>query len=64
MTGHFRIVGDADLGEEARRKADELSLVSTQYLRKTLKAGGKPEVTKGGIAKGDKSGGFDPYDNN
>ena len=69
-TGHFRIVSDADLktaepvSDKALRAADELSLVSTQILRKVLKPGAKPEPTKPKAGKKDKFGGFNPYDNN
>ena len=59
------IVAAAPLTESARRKADELSLVSTQILRKVVKPGdeagnGKPKPA----ARKDKFGGFNPYDNN
>ncbi len=86
VTGHFRIVSEANLkkalaaesgGKPARgaevmapsltdttrRAAEELSLVSTQILRKVL----KPEdtaATKPKAGKKDKFGGFNPYDNN
>ena len=54
----------APLSEKTLKAADELSLVSTQMLRKVLTPDGKAgyETPKGG--KKDKSGGFDPYDNN
>jgi hypothetical protein len=55
-TGRFRILSDADL-----RKADELSLVSTQYLRKTLKPGSEPDTPKPRAGKRDKFGGYNPY---
>jgi hypothetical protein len=58
-TGHFRIVT-----ETTRRAAAELSLVSTQILRKALKPDGKTEVVKAKPGKKDKFGGFNPYDNN
>lgn len=58
-TGHFRIVT-----ETTRRAAAELSLVSTQILRKVLKPDGKTEVVKAKPGKKDKFGGFNPYDNN
>ena len=46
-------------------KAEELSLVSTQFLRKVVKPDGKSEVEKlKPTAKKDKFGGFNPYDNN
>jgi hypothetical protein len=40
--------------EKTRGKAEELSLVSTQILRKVVKPDGRK----------DKFGGFNPYDNN
>jgi hypothetical protein len=54
----------APLTETVRRKADELSLVSTQILRKVVKPGveagnRKPKPA----ARKDKFGGFNPYDN-
>lgn len=52
------------LTETTRRAADELSLVSTQILRKVLKPDGKTEVVKAKPGKKDKFGGFNPYDNN
>lgn len=52
------------LSESARKKADELSLVSTQILRKVMKPDGKAEVVKPKAGKKDKFGGFNPYDNN
>lgn len=87
VTGHFRIVSEADLrnasparpadkpkrdsdvtaqpiSEKARRAADELSLVSTQILRKVLKPEDRPAATKPWPGKKDKFGGFNPYDNN
>jgi hypothetical protein len=55
----------APLTETARKKADELSLVSTQILRKVVKPGGDAEIQKPKPAsKKDKFGGFNPYDNN
>lgn len=59
------VVVAAPLAESVRRKADELSLVSTQILRKVVKPGdearnGKPKPA----ARKDKFGGFNPYDNN
>ncbi len=54
----------APLTETTRRAADELSLVSTQILRKVLKPDGKTEVAKAKAGKKDKFGGFNPYDNN
>jgi hypothetical protein len=52
------------ISDEARSKADELSLVSTQILRKVLKPDGKVEYKKPAVGKKDKFGGFDPYNNN
>lgn len=49
--------------EKTRRAADELSLVSTQILRKVLKPDGKADYTKLKIGKKDRFGGFDPYNN-
>ena len=55
----------APLTETTRTKADELSLVSTQILRKVVKPDGKAEVeTPKAAGKKDKFGGFNPYDNN
>jgi len=54
----------APMNEKAKQAADELSLVSTQVLRKVLKPGGKAEYQKPKIGKKDKFGGFNPYDNN
>jgi hypothetical protein len=56
-------VAAAPLTEATRKKADELSLVSTQILRKVMKPEGKPEVAKPKAGKKDKFGGFNPYDN-
>jgi hypothetical protein len=53
----------APITEAARRKADELSLVSTQMLRKVVRPDGTVGFEKP-AAKKDRSGGFDPYDNN
>lgn len=54
----------APLSETIREKAEELSLVSTQNLRKVVLPDGRSEVepAKPG-GKKDKSGGFNPYDN-
>jgi len=53
------------LTETTRKKAEELSLVSTQILRKVVKPDGGTEVGKPKQAgKKDKFGGFNPYDNN
>ena len=58
-------VTGAALTETTRKKADELSLVSTQILRKVVKPDGKTEVVASKPAsKKDKFGGFNPYDNN
>jgi len=55
----------APLTDTARKKADELSLVSTQILRKVVKPGGKAEVQKAKASlKKDRFGGFNPYDTN
>ncbi len=54
----------APLTETTRRAADQLSLVSTQILRKVLKPDGTTEVVKAKPGKKDKFGGFNPYDNN
>ncbi len=56
-------VTTAPLTDTARKKADELSLVSTQILRKVMKPDGKAEVVKPKAGKKDKFGGFNPYDN-
>jgi predicted RNase H-like nuclease (RuvC/YqgF family) len=70
-TGHFRILSEADLrraaplSETTIKKADELSLVSTQVLRKVVPAAGKAEpVAPKRAGRKDKFGGFNPYDNN
>jgi hypothetical protein len=53
------------LTETTRKKADELSLVSTQILRKVVRPDGKYEVVAAKpVGKKDKFGGFNPYDNN
>ena len=52
------------LSEETRASADELSLVSTQVLRKIVGPDVKAEYEKPAAGKKDKFGGFDPYDNN
>ncbi|MGH8250864.1 MAG: hypothetical protein ACREVI_09250 [Steroidobacteraceae bacterium] len=52
------------LSEKARQAADDLSLVSTQILRKVLKPQGRQEPAKPKAGKKDKFGGFNPYDNN
>ena len=58
-------VTGAALTDTTRKKADELSLVSTQILRKVVRPDGKTEVVASKAAgKKDKFGGFNPYDNN
>lgn len=57
----------APLSDTARQKADELSLVSTQILRKAVKPDAKAETDaekQKSSGKKDKFGGFNPYDNN
>lgn len=54
----------APLSEKALKAAEELSLVSTQVLRKVLTPDGKAAYETPKIGKKDKSGGFNPYDNN
>ena len=54
----------APLTETVRKKADELSLVSTQILRKTVKAEDPEKAKSKPAAKKDRFGGFNPYDNN
>jgi hypothetical protein len=68
-TGHFRILSEADLRQAAPlsettiKKADELSLVSTQVLRKVVPAGEKAQpADRKRAGKKDKFGGFNPYD--
>ena len=61
------VVTGAPLTETVRKKADELSLVSTQVLRKVVKPDGNAEIEPAKAkpaAKKDKFGGFNPYDNN
>jgi hypothetical protein len=59
------VVTAAPLTDTARKRAEELSLVSTQILRKVVKPGGKTELEKPKPAgRKDKFGGFNPYDNN
>jgi hypothetical protein len=59
------VVTAAPLTETVRRKTDELSLVSTQILRKVVKPGDDAGTGKSKqVARKDKSGGFNPYDNN
>ncbi len=54
----------APVSEKTLRDAERLSLASTQFLRKVVKADGKAEYESSKPAKRDKSAGFDPYDNN
>ena len=59
------VVTAAPLTETTRKKADELSLVSTQILRKVVKPDGRAGNEKPkAAARKDKFGGFNPYDNN
>ena len=51
------------ISEKTRLAADELSLVSTQVLRKVLKPDGTAEYETPATGKKDKFGGFDPYNN-
>ena len=51
------------ISEKTRLAGDELSLVSTQVLRKVLGPDGKVEYAKPTAGKKDKFGGFDPYNN-
>ena len=60
-------VTGAPMTDTTRKKADELSLVSTQILRKVVKPDGKTAVEAAKpkpASKKDKFGGFNPYDNN
>lgn len=50
--------------DTTRLAAAELSLVSTQILRKVMKPEEKAEAEKPKASKKDKFGGFNPYDNN
>ncbi len=53
------------LTDTARRKAEELTLVSTQILRKVVGPDAKAEAVAAKPAgRKDKFGGFNPYDNN
>jgi hypothetical protein len=54
----------APLSDTARLKADELSLASTQFLRKVVKDGKAAIEKPKAAARKDKFGGFNPYDNN
>ena len=59
------VVTAPPMSETTRKKAEELSLVSTQILRKVVKPDGKSEIEKSKTAgRKDKFGGFNPYDNN
>lgn len=59
------VVTAPPMSETTRKKAEELSLVSTQILRKVVKPDGKSEIEKSKAAgRKDKFGGFNPYDNN
>jgi hypothetical protein len=59
------LVMAAPLTETTRRKAEELSLVSTQILRKVVSPDGKAAIERPKPAgRKDKFGGFNPYDNN
>ena len=49
------------ISEKTRVAADELSLVSTQVLRKVLNPDGTAEYETPTTGKKDKFGGFDPY---
>jgi hypothetical protein len=62
--GRSAEVTAAPLTETTRKAAAELSLVSTQILRKVMKPGEKTEAAKAKAGKKDKFGGFNPYDNN
>jgi hypothetical protein len=59
------VVTAPPLSETTRLKAAELSLASTQFLRKVVRLDGKAEIEKPKPGnKKDKFGGFNPYDNN
>lgn len=65
-TGSFEIISDAILNKalddnKSQAATDELSLVSTQVLRKVLNPDGTAEYTKPTAGGKDKFGGFDPY---
>jgi hypothetical protein len=62
--GRSAEVTGAPLTDSARLAAAELSLVSTQILRKVMKPDEKAEAGKAKSGKKDKFGGFNPYDNN
>jgi hypothetical protein len=61
--GRSAEVTAAPLTETTRRAAEELSLVTTQILRKVLKPEEKTGAAKPKAGKRDKFGGFNPYDN-
>lgn len=61
---HVADVTSEPVGDRVQRAAEELSLVSTQVLRKVLKPDGSAAYTKPVISRKDKYGGFDPYNNN
>ncbi|HEY5558167.1 MAG TPA: hypothetical protein VIK49_00420 [Steroidobacteraceae bacterium] len=54
----------APVSENTLKAADELSLVSTQILRKIIKPDDGTGDEKPKAGKKDQFGGFDPYDNN
>ena len=54
----------APVSENTLKAADELSLVSTQILRKIIKPDDGTGDEKPKAGKKDKFGGFNPYDNN
>jgi len=59
------VVTAPPLTETTRKKAEELSLVSTQILRKVVKPDGSTGIEKPKtVGRKDKFGGFNPYDNN
>lgn len=51
------------ISEQTRQAAAELSLVSTQILRKIFKPDGTSAYETPKAGRKDKSGGFDPYNN-
>ncbi len=53
----------APLSEKTLKAADELSLVSTQILRKVIRPDDQDSDRKPKAGKKDKFGGFNPYDN-
>lgn len=62
--GRSAEVTGTPLTDTTRLAAAELSLVSTQILRKVMKPEVKAEAVKAKPGKKDKFGGFNPYDNN